>query len=121
MTSPLAIYAPEGTNTTHCRPIYIHDLTTHWEISPQYLAYCLDQADDYDKVARVFVDATISGETKKKPKKKAGKKYKPIVNRVHSVATTLPEEFRIIRRFPSDPLEDMPQLNPRPPTLIDGE
>jgi hypothetical protein len=95
---------------THCRPIFIHNQTTHWEISPPYLEYCLSQSYDYDNVARVFMDTSINvGEKKKpKPKKKAGKKYKPMVNRVHSVATTLPEELHIVQRLLSDPLKDMP-------------
>jgi hypothetical protein len=64
---------------------------------------------DYDETIHVWVKATAEGSTEKKPKKPK-KKYKPVADRVHSVPATLPEEFRIVRHFPSDPLEDMPQL-----------
>ncbi|RDB24437.1 hypothetical protein Hypma_008418 [Hypsizygus marmoreus] len=36
--------------------------------------------------------------------------YKKVANRVKPVATTLPEEFRIVRRIPVDPLLDLPVL-----------
>ncbi|KAJ7441710.1 hypothetical protein FB451DRAFT_958204, partial [Mycena latifolia] len=49
------------------------------------------------------------------------KKYKPVADRVHSVAATLPEEFRIVRHLPSDPLEGMPVLNPNPAAFVPGE
>lgn len=42
-------------------------------------------------------------------------------NRTKPVATTLPEEFRIERRIPSDPLEELPQLPTEPPDFIPGE
>ncbi|KAJ7463554.1 hypothetical protein FB451DRAFT_1403572 [Mycena latifolia] len=48
---PMVLYALEGTNTIDCRPIFIHDMTIQWEISPQYLEYCLDQMYDYDNSA----------------------------------------------------------------------
>ena len=34
---------------------------------------------------------------------------------------TLPEEFRVVRKYPSDPLEFMPVLNPRPPDFTPGK
>jgi hypothetical protein len=37
------------------------------------------------------------------------------------VPATLPEEFRIVCHFLSDPLEDMPKLNPNPGELRAGE
>jgi hypothetical protein len=45
----------------------------------------------------------------------AGKKYKPVDQKVKPVLGTLPEEFRIIRNITGDPLADMPKLNPNPP------
>ena len=44
-----------------------------------------------------------------------------MANRVRPVATTLPEEFRIIRRFPSDPLADLPKLPTSPPDFTPGK
>ena len=46
--------------------------------------------------------------------------YKKVANRVRPVATTLPEEFRIIRRFPSNPLADLPKLPTSPPDFTPG-
>ncbi|KAJ3764599.1 hypothetical protein FB446DRAFT_610386, partial [Lentinula raphanica] len=42
------------------------------------------------------------------------KKYKPVHRRVVPVPATLPEKFRVVRQFPSDPLENLPIMNPRP-------
>ena len=41
--------------------------------------------------------------------------YKKVANRIKPVATTLPEEFRIVRKIPSDPLAEMPTLPINPP------
>jgi hypothetical protein len=73
---------------------------------------------DYDETIHIWVNtAPPDGEKKKKAKPKK-KKYK---HRVHSVAATLPEEFRIIRHFPSDLLEGMLPLNSRPGNLREGD
>ena len=45
----------------------------------------------------------------------AGKKYKPVARKVKPVISTLPSEFRIVRRIIGDPLKDMPTIQPRPP------
>jgi hypothetical protein len=47
--------------------------------------------------------------------------YKKVANRIKPVATTLPEEFRIVRKVPSDPLEDLPKLPPKPPEFSPGK
>lgn len=46
--------------------------------------------------------------------------YKKVTNRVKPVATTLPEKFRIVRRIPCNPLENLPKLSPRPPEFSPG-
>lgn len=46
--------------------------------------------------------------------------YKKVANRVKPVATTLPEEFRIVRKIPSDPLEALPELPTKPPEFEPG-
>lgn len=123
-TAPMVLYSPEGTNTVDCRPIFIHDQSLQWEISPRYLAYCLSQVYDYDENIHVWInlaEGELTGEPKEKPKKPKKKKYKPVADRVHSVSATLPEEFRIVRHFPSDPLENMPPLNPHPGEFREGE
>lgn len=46
--------------------------------------------------------------------------YKKVANRVKPVATTLPEQYRIQRRIPSDPLADLPTLPTHPPDFTPG-
>ena len=46
--------------------------------------------------------------------------YKKVANRIRPVATTLPEEFRIVRKIPSDPLANMPVLPTHPPEFTPG-
>jgi hypothetical protein len=46
--------------------------------------------------------------------------YKKVANRIKPVATTLPEEFRIVRKMPSDPLAGIPQLPTSPPEFVPG-
>ncbi|KAJ3765085.1 hypothetical protein FB446DRAFT_628530, partial [Lentinula raphanica] len=38
--------------------------------------------------------------------------------RITPVPATLPEKFRVIRHFPTDPLENLPYLNPHPPDYV---
>ena len=47
--------------------------------------------------------------------------YKKVANRVKPVATTLPEEFRIVRKVPSDPLAELPKLPTQPPDFTPGK
>src|SRR6201999_3250535 len=42
------------------------------------------------------------------------KKYKPVAKKVRPVLGTLPGEFRIERTIRGDPLEGMPEMNPKP-------
>ncbi|KAJ4473448.1 hypothetical protein C8J55DRAFT_433710, partial [Lentinula edodes] len=46
------------------------------------------------------------------------KRYKPVEQRTQPVPATLPEKFRVVRHFPSDPLEHLPTLNPTPPPFV---
>lgn len=50
----------------------------------------------------------------------AGKKYKKVADRTYPVRGTLPEEFRIVRRAPHDPLADIPTLPTNPPAFTPG-
>jgi hypothetical protein len=43
------------------------------------------------------------------------KKYKPVDKKIVPVKTTLPDEYRIIRRAHPNPLGDMPTLPTSPP------
>jgi len=47
--------------------------------------------------------------------------YKKVANKTRPIATTLPEEFRIVRRIPSDPLVNLPILPTHPPEFEPGE
>ncbi|KAJ3910857.1 hypothetical protein F5877DRAFT_55848, partial [Lentinula edodes] len=46
------------------------------------------------------------------------KRYKPVERRTQPVPATLPEKFRVVRQFPSDPLEHLPILKPNPPPFV---
>jgi hypothetical protein len=46
------------------------------------------------------------------------KKYKPVALKVRPVITDLPNHFRIVRNITGDPLENMPKLNPHPPSTF---
>jgi hypothetical protein len=46
------------------------------------------------------------------------KKYKPVAKKVHPVIGELPEKFRIEHKIISNPLDDLPVLNPNPPPFI---
>jgi hypothetical protein len=46
--------------------------------------------------------------------------YKKVANKTRPIATTLPEEFRIVRRIPSDPLVNLPILPTHPPEFEPG-
>ena len=45
-------------------------------------------------------------------------KYKKVANKTKPVATTLPEEFRIVRRSPSDALANLPALPTDSPQFV---
>jgi hypothetical protein len=47
-------------------------------------------------------------------------KYKKVENKIRPVATTLPEQYRIQRQIPSDPLADLPTLPTDPPPFTPG-
>ena len=46
--------------------------------------------------------------------------YKKVDRKVRPIATTLPEEYRIIRKVPRDPLADLPILPTKPPEFVPG-
>ena len=46
--------------------------------------------------------------------------YKKVAKKVHPVAASLPEDFRIIRRRPEDPLLSLPALLTHPPQFTPG-
>ena len=57
------------------------------------------------------------------PEQKVNKEsyvYKKVANRIKPVATTLPEEFRIVRKTPSNPLAELPVLPVKPPEFSPG-
>ena len=48
-------------------------------------------------------------------------KYKMVANKTRPVATTLPEEYRIVRRLPAEPLKELPVLPINPGVFTPGE
>ncbi|KAJ3555802.1 hypothetical protein NP233_g12120 [Leucocoprinus birnbaumii] len=63
---------------------------------------------------------SITVPTKPRIPEAASLAYKKVANRIKPVATTLPENFRIVRRVPTDPLADMPILPTHPPDFTPG-
>ncbi|KAJ8463434.1 hypothetical protein ONZ45_g17581 [Pleurotus djamor] len=51
---------------------------------------------------------------------KTKKAYKKVENRIKPVATTLPEQYRIVRRSPPNILEDLRPLPTQPPEFVPG-
>ncbi|KZV80956.1 hypothetical protein EXIGLDRAFT_567361, partial [Exidia glandulosa HHB12029] len=49
------------------------------------------------------------------PKKR---KYKPVAKRVRPVMDTLPPQFRIVRKIPSDPMIGLPTVPTKPPNFV---
>ncbi len=49
---------------------------------------------------------------------KTKKKYKPVAMKVHPIAGTLPQHFRIVRNRVGDPLEGMPKLSKNPGPFV---
>lgn len=47
-------------------------------------------------------------------------RYKKVANQTKPVSTTLPEEYRIVRRAHPNPLDTLPKLPIRPPTFVPG-
>jgi len=52
---------------------------------------------------------------------KASLAYKKVAKKVRLVPTTLPENFRNIRRIPEDPLLSLPPLPIHPPNFVSGQ
>ena len=46
--------------------------------------------------------------------------YKKVSKKVRPVPASLPEDFRTVRRIPSDPLLTLPALSPNPPDFVPG-
>jgi len=47
--------------------------------------------------------------------------YQKVASKMKPVTTTLPEEFRIVQRIPSDPFVDLPMVHPHPPEFDPGD
>ncbi|KAI0069373.1 hypothetical protein K474DRAFT_1714322, partial [Panus rudis PR-1116 ss-1] len=69
--------------------------------------------------ARDLVDVLL--QAKEKPKAKAKKAYKKVENRVIPVSTTLPEDYRIVRHGPENPLATLTSLPTHPPEFTPGD
>jgi len=77
-------------------------------IIPQFLSSIFSSTDSYFNL-RPAVEGLRSVF--------AGKKYKPVAQKIRAVLADLPEKFRIIRNIVGDPLADMPTLPKVPPPI----
>lgn len=115
-------YAPAGTYTNHFYVIERSPNEWSIEISKSHFGEILAQAYYYFEKTHTFsLLAEASSPPKNKTKTKAKKKYKPVDKKVHSVPGTMPEQFRIVRKFPSDPLKELPELPVNPPDFVPGK
>ena len=103
--------------------IYVRDPEHHIaspNLDPEtYAAYAYKPASSPTAVPPVPPTTPTPSSTKPagaKPKKK----YKPVARRVKPVPGTTPEEYRILRHFPSDPLETLPPLPDSAPPFVPG-
>ncbi|KAG6823417.1 hypothetical protein H0H92_010288 [Tricholoma furcatifolium] len=81
-----------------------------------------------DQEIHAFITEENEGkpaESAEKPPSRKGvqtkKKYKPVAKKTKPVATTVSEEFRVVRKNVGDPLAGMPPLNPNPPPFKPGK
>jgi len=94
-----------------------------------------NERDPSKPTVEVFITDVYEGQPPTEPKlhqaytpvgeKKKGvvykRKYRKAADRVHPVATQLPEEFRIVRNITGDPLKDLPELPTHPPDFTPGK
>lgn len=121
--SCILYYAPAGTYTNHFYLIERSPGEWSIEISTTHFADILAEAYHYYEKSHTF---SLRVEDPEPPKKKKGKtkpkkKYKPADKKVHSVPATMPERFRIVRKFPSNPLDTLPELPTNPPEFVPGK
>lgn len=75
----------------------------------------------YEQLSSIKVDIHEKDRNNRKSKEEkeilsvfAGKKYKPVAQKIRPVLAELPDKYRIIRDIKGDPLADMPALSPNP-------
>ena len=73
---------------------------------------------DSERDTKTYIDSLRTNGTERTIESLA---YKKVANKTRPIATTLPEEFRIVRRIPSDPLVNLPILPTHPPEFEPGE
>ncbi|KAG6807424.1 hypothetical protein H0H92_007588 [Tricholoma furcatifolium] len=81
-----------------------------------------------DQELHAFITEENEGKTAEsaeKPTSRKGvqtkKKYKPVAKKTKPVATTVSEEFRVVRKDVGDPFTGMLPLNPNPPPFKPGK
>ena len=84
------------------------------ESEPGYY-YTTDHWEDMDSV---YVYPVEDSESSNCPRQQAFTAYKRVDKKVHPVSGTVPEEARVHRRFPHDPLVTLPALPTQPPEFI---
>ena len=82
-------------------------------LSSQYIPLSLFVSTSAASPSRPYSSPQNGTKTSVQAYKKAAKKVRP-------VPTSLPEDFRTIRRIPSDPLLTLPKLSTRPPDFSPG-
>lgn len=84
------------------------------------LAFTTTQFEPIHKPREIYEILITDSDSDLNPHEAANFAYKKVANRIKPVATTLPENFRIVRRIPTDPLETLPILPLQPPDFTPG-
>jgi len=77
--------------------------------------------------ANILISPYYKEETSKENKKNTAEHsqeifaYKKVANRIKPIATTLPKEFRIVQKIPSDLIAELPILPTLPPEFAPGK
>lgn len=81
----------------------IFDLKPEWHASPAHMHFCIMQESSHE---------TLDAEGK------VNTAFKRVDQKVKPVAGTMPEETKVLRRFPEDPLKTLLPLTPNIPSFI---
>ncbi|KAJ3714033.1 hypothetical protein DFJ43DRAFT_1160928 [Lentinula guzmanii] len=88
---------------------FIHCAAISSECQPKISNLNRNSSHTYTNIANTTANTTFAA---------SKKKYKPVHRRVRPIQTTLPENFCVVRSFPTNPLANLPLLNPNPPDFV---
>ena len=95
----------------------VFDSTFMMLLEMEYAAvYPFENSIDWNEDLLIFpVESTIVEDFKEDMELKAFTAYKRVAQKVHPVSGTFPQEARVYRQFPHNPLDTLPPLPTKPP------